>query len=319
MIRTPAGLHPPRPAYRDRTDEFARKYCEELSVHQDPLLLLDDLRMRGGLTLLCDASDTALSHGIVLKDVLIEGRFLRPDPERKATMKASDIMTSAVITVTPETSLHDIVEILLAHRISGVLVMEDDKVVGVVGDGDLLHRHEIGTDHWGDYRTWWQRLTHLDPAPAAYVRANGGRARDVMSSDFVSVSVNAPLSQIAVIFEARNIRRIPVLERGELKGLVTRADLMRALAASDGFSATPAPPGMDDESIRKNLLAELSRQSWWSGTWSNVFVNNGIVSYVGVVQRAADRDAARIAAENIPGVCGVEDRRLQYGEWQPMF
>jgi len=74
---------------------------------------------------------------------------------------------------------------------------------------------------------------------------------------------------------------------------------------------------VDDDVIRKRLIAELSAQPWWSATWSNVDVNDGVVSYVGVVQRRADRDAARIAAENIPGVRGVEDRRMVYGEWQP--
>lgn len=240
-------------------------------------------------------------------------------------MKACDIMTTPVISVNPETSLHEIVDILLERRISGVLVLDGGKVIGVVGDGDLLHRREIGTDQWADYRTWWQRLTHLDASPTGYVKANGGHAKDVMSGDFVSVSVDAPLSQIASIFEARHIRRIPVLKEGQLQGLVTRADLLRALAVSDGFALGAAnagsvdAPSVDDESIRQRLLKELSAQSWWSSTWSNVFVHQGVVRYVGVVRRATDRDAARIAAENIPGVCGVEDRRIQYGTWQTVF
>jgi len=234
-------------------------------------------------------------------------------------MTASDIMTTPVITVSPQTSLHEVVDILLKRRISGVLVMDGDEVAGVVGDGDLLHRHEIGTDHWAEYRTWWQRLTRLDPASTAYVKTHGGHARDVMNTDVVSVTVDTPLAQIAVLFESRHIRRIPVLKDGHLKGIVTRADLMRALATSDGFAVASVnvSVSVDDDVIRKRLIAELSAQPWWSATWSNVDVNDGVVSYVGVVQRRADRDAARIAAENIPGVRGVEDRRMVYGEWQP--
>lgn len=234
-------------------------------------------------------------------------------------MKAGDIMITPVITVTPDTALHEVIGILLARRISGVLVMEDNKVVGVVGDGDLVHRHEIGTDRCADGRTWWQRLVGVDPSPRAYVRAYGGHVRDVMSGNFVSVNVDAPLGQIASIFEARHIRRVPVLEEGELRGLVTRADLMRAIATSHDFAAHSDAQSLDDDSIRKRLLAELSSHSWWSGGWSNVFVHEGVVSFVGIVQRAADRDAARIAAENIPGVCGVNDRRLQYGDYGVMF
>lgn len=234
-------------------------------------------------------------------------------------MKASDIMTTPVISVRPDASLHEIVEVLLVHRISGVPVVEDGKVVGLIGDGDLLHRYEIGTDHWTDYRTWWQRLTRLDPAPGAYVKAHGGHARDIMNRDVVSVSDDTPVAQIAVIFEARHIRRIPVMRNGQMAGLVTRADLVRALSKSSALAAHFATSRVDDESIRKQLLTELNAQPWWSDTWSNVFVQEGVVSYVGVVQRTSDREAARIAAENIPGVRSVEDRRMTYGDWQPMF
>lgn len=234
-------------------------------------------------------------------------------------MKASDIMTTSVISVDPETSLHEVVDILLKHRISGVLVVDAGRIVGSVGDGDLLHRHEIGTDQWAEYQTWWQRLTRLNPAPGVYVKTHGGHAKDVMNPVVVSVSDDAPVAQLAVIFEERHIRRIPILRDGQLVGLVTRADLLRALAKSNDFNTESTKRPVDDEAIRAQLLAELSTQTWWSGTWSNVFVNKGVVSYVGVIQRSADRDAARVAAENIPGVCGVEDRRMQYGEWQPMF
>src|SRR5438876_9460659 len=228
-------------------------------------------------------------------------------------MKAKEIMTAPVITVTPDTGLQDIVALLLEHRISGVLVVDEGRVVGVVGDGDLLHRHEIGTDGWVVYRTWWQRLTQTDPAPVAYVKSHGGHAKDVMNHEVVSVPEDAPVARIAAIFEARHIRRVPVLRDGQLAGLVTRADLVRALAARTARRA-PSPQRMDDEAIRVRLLEELGRQSWWSGNWSNVFVHHGVVSYVGAFQRKADKQAARIAAENIPGVRGVEDRRMPYGD-----
>lgn len=233
-------------------------------------------------------------------------------------MKAKEIMTAPVISVTPDTSLQQIVAILLAHRISGVLVIEEGKVVGVVGHNDLLRRYEIGTDGASGDRSWWQRLTQADPAPVAYVKSHGGHARDVMSRDVASVSEDAPLAQLAAIFEMRHIRRVPVLRAGQVVGLITRADLVRALAASTAATA-PAPACTDDEAIRVRLVQELDKQSWWSGDWSNVFVHQGVVSYVGVFQREADKDAARIAAENIPGVRGVEDRRMQFGDWQPML
>ncbi|MGH8830983.1 MAG: CBS domain-containing protein [Polaromonas sp.] len=233
-------------------------------------------------------------------------------------MKAKEVMTAPVVTVTPDMGLHHIVTILLEHRISGVLVVDEGKVVGVVGDGDLIHRYEIGTDTWTAYRTWWQRLTQADPAPVAYIKSHGGHARDVMSRDVVSVSEDAPVARLAAIFEARHIRRVPVLRDGQLVGLVTRADLVRALAAS-ATAMTPPQARTDDEAIRVQLLKELDKQPWWSGSWSNVFVHHGVVSYIGVFRREADKEAARIAAENIPGVRGVEDRRIPYDDGLSMI
>ena len=233
-------------------------------------------------------------------------------------MKAKDIMTAPVITVTPDTALSQVLALLLEHRISGVLVVDAGQVVGVVGDGDLLHRYEIGTDNWADYRTWWQRLTQSDPAPVAYVKSHGGHVRDVMDSNVVCVQEDAPLTQLAAILEQRHIRRVPVLRGTQLVGLVTRADLVRALAAHAPVLVQPPAP-TDDEAIRLRLLEELGVQPWWSGDWSSVSVHHGVVSFVGVVQCEADKTAARIAAENIPGVCGVEDRRMQFGDWQPML
>ncbi len=231
-------------------------------------------------------------------------------------MNAKDIMTSPVITVTPDTSLHDVVEILLRNRISGVPVIDEGRVVGVVGGGDLLHRHEIGTDIWTGYRNWWQRLTRSESA--AYVKSHGGRVRDVMNREVVSVPEDTPLAELATLFEKRHIRRVPVLRGDQLVGVVTRADLVRTLATNTAPAVDPRPQ-TDDEAIRNRLIEELGNQPWWTGNWSSVFVRNGVVSYVGVVQNEADRQAARIAAENIPGVRGVDDRRMLYGDWQPMY
>lgn len=233
-------------------------------------------------------------------------------------MNASDIMTTPVITVQPDTALVEVVQILLTHRISGVFVVADGAVIGVVGDGDLLHRHEIGTDERAQYQTWWQRLSGGDSTPDDYVKAFGGRAKDVMDNRVVSVTEDTSLPEVAAIFEARHVRRIPVLKDGTLRGLITRADLVRAFANSVGL-APPTIHNFDDKTIKDELLAELSARKWWSGNWSNVFVNDGVVTYVGVAHSAADREAARIAAENIPGVKAVDDRRMQYGEWMPMY
>ncbi len=232
-------------------------------------------------------------------------------------MKAKDVMSSPAITVLPDTPLNEAVDILLNNRISGVLVVEGARVVGVLGDGDLVHRHEIGT-HGPGNRNWWNRLMGAEPGPHTYVKTHGARVRDVMNHEVVTVHEDTPLSEIARIFEKRHIRRVPVLRGAQLVGLVTRADLVRAMAASTS-AAHEHPVKTDDDAIRTRLLAELGQQAWWSDSWSSVFVQNGLVIYVGMAHSQADINAARVAAENIPGVLAVEDRRLIEEEWQPMM
>lgn len=235
-------------------------------------------------------------------------------------MEARDIMTRPVISVGPDATLREVVDLLLQHRISGLPVVEDGQVVGVVGDGDLLHRHELGTEASDDGRSWWQRLLQDDPAPLHYVRAHGSHVRDVMDTRVVCVDERTPLARIARIFEQRHVRRVPVLRAGQLVGLVTRADLVRALAWSEPPQrASAPPPRLGDDEIRAQLLAELERHRWWHGGWANVYVERGVVRYVGFIQQAADRDAARIAAEQIPGVRAVVDQRSLYSELQPML
>jgi CBS domain-containing protein len=231
-------------------------------------------------------------------------------------MNAIDVMTAPVITVSPYTAVRDIVAILIDKRISGVPVVENGEVVGMVGEGDLVHRHEIGTDDGLPYRTWWQRLAGSDPAPDAYVKSHGGRARDIMSHELAPIAQDTPVARIASIFEARHIRRLPVLHGTRLVGIVTRTDLVRALAAN---TRDVGPSTVHtDESIRARLVAELEKQPWWQAKWCAVFVTDGIVRYRGVYERESDRRAARVAAENVAGVRAVEDDRVSSADWQPM-
>lgn len=236
-------------------------------------------------------------------------------------MQAQDVMNSPVIAVAPDTSLAEVVRLLLAHRISGMPVVEAGRVVGMVGDGELVHRQEIGTAGAGHGLTaWLRRLLRPSSGAVDYVHAHGMQVRDVMNPRVVSVAPQTPLEEVAARFEDRRVRRLPVLAEadGRLLGLVTRADLVRAMAGRMPQSYV-VPAYGDDEAIRTRLLAELAPQPWWQASWSSVEVDHGIVRYRGVVHDDAELRAARVAAENVPGVRGVEDRRLRHDQWQPMM
>jgi CBS domain-containing protein len=227
-------------------------------------------------------------------------------------MKASDIMTSPVIAVAPDTPVPEIAALLCERRISGVPVLDHGTLVGIVSEADLLPRHEIGTDHIARSGSWWLRWFSAGQSVTEYVKSHARTARDVMTPEVLSVSPHTPAAEIATLLETRRIKRVPVLDGGRLAGIVSRADLVQALATRRPF-AKERRPGNDD-SIREDLLAELERQSWWRSISSNVLVTEGVVHFFGTIESDDQRIAARVAAENVPGVRGVEDHRVRLSE-----
>jgi len=225
-------------------------------------------------------------------------------------MRAADIMSAPVISVGPDTSVKEIAALLFEKRISAVPVLEEGRLIGLVSEGDLLRRKEIGTDRAARGGSWWLRMFNVDPTPAEYVKSHARRAQDVMTRDVVTVAPETPAAEIATLLESRSIKRVPVVRDGQLVGIVSRANLVQALAAMPPAALRVTPPA--DEAIRGRLLAELQRQSWWREMASNVIVTDGIVHYFGTIQSEDQRDAARVAAENISGVRGVEDHRVLF-------
>ena len=224
-------------------------------------------------------------------------------------MKAKDIMTTPVISVAPDTPVREIAKLLFERRISGVPVLEDGRLVGIISEADLLHRHEIGTERSAP-SSWWLRLFSLDTAPADYVRSHATRARDVMVHEVVSVAPDTPVAEIATLLESRGIKRVPVVRAGQVVGIVSRANLVQALALMEQPAVRVTPPS--DQAIRGRLLAELERQPWWGRVGSSVIVTEGVVHFWGMVESEDQRNAARVAAENVPGVRGVDDHRFGY-------
>lgn len=231
-------------------------------------------------------------------------------------MKAADIMSSPVITVTPDTLVREVAELLSKKRISAVPVVDSNHhLAGMVSEADLLHRHEIGTDRSPRDKRWWQRIFSIDSGSGDYVRSHAVRVRDIMSEVVIAADLDTPLAEIANLLEKHRIKRVPVTHAGRVRGIVSRADLVRAVAgARAGGDAATTPT---DEKIKATLLAELGHQSWWRSDWSWVDVQHGIVTYRGAMPFDDGRAAARVAAEAVPGVREVRDLRVifQGAEW----
>jgi CBS domain-containing protein len=227
-------------------------------------------------------------------------------------MLARDIMTTPVVSVAPGTPVTEIAALLLKRRISGVPVLDKGRLVGLVSESDLLRRHEIGTDRVKRSGSWWLRMFSANQTPAEYVKAHGRFARDVMTREVETITPDTRVPEIATLLESRCIKRVPVMHEKQLVGIVSRANLVQALAGIRPAAIRVTPPA--DQAIRGRLQAELERQSWWRETASNVIVTDGVVHFFGVVDTDDQQAAARVAAENIPGVRGVEDHRTRFSQ-----
>jgi uncharacterized protein YeaO (DUF488 family) len=286
-----------------RWPAFKEKYRAELASREDILGVLEELTTRGPLTLLSGVGDAQRNGAGVLLEILEERR---PAPKGDEALKAKDVMTTQVIAIEPDTRVPEIASILLERRISGLPVVDDGRVVGMVSEGDLLRRYEIGTDRKRLPGPWWMHFFRNDPGPAEYVKSHAARAADIMTRPVVCVVEDLSVAKIAEIFEKRRIKRVPVMRGDWLVGIVTRANLVQALAVKT--RAAKGPRAQSDDTIRARLLEELSTQAWWHAT-SNVIVADGVVHYWGIYETADDREAARVAAENVAGVRGVDDHR----------
>ena len=220
-------------------------------------------------------------------------------------MKAMDVMVRDVVTVSPEDDIADVIKLLAEHDISALPVVDDDgHVVGVISEADLIHREEIST---GKHRPWWlEALTPASTLANEFAKSHGRRVSELMSTDVVSASEDTSLGQIATLLEKHRIKRIPILRDGRLVGIVSRANLIQALASSLPQVAT----GDSDRKIRVELLDRLHDQTWTDFGSRNIIVSGGVVHLWGLVGSPEEHKALIALAEGVPGVVKVSDETI---------
>ena len=217
-------------------------------------------------------------------------------------MKARDVMTSPVVTVKPTASVKELARLFIDRHISAVPVVDDQgMLVGIVSEGDLVHRSEISTVQ---RRPWWLVLMAGDEGSAAdYIKAHAKQVADVMTRRVVTAAPDAALHEIAETLEKHGIKRVPIVRDGEVVGIVSRANLVQAIATSGSKLDVP----LSDTTIRERLLTHLNRQSWAHATLLNATVSGGVVDLWGFIESDTERKAIRVAAEATPGVRAVND------------
>jgi len=218
-------------------------------------------------------------------------------------MKAKDVMTSPVVSIAPDTPVLQAVRIMLQRHISGLPVIDKDgRLVGIVTEGDFLRRVETGTQR--KRPRWLEYLVGPGRMAEEYTRSHGRTVAEVMTAEPLTVTEDAPLEEVVTAMEKRRIKRLPVVRGTEVVGIVTRANLVHALA---GVAREAKPAAASDHAIRDRIVAELASQSWAPVSLVNVIVRDGVVELWGSITDERERRAMIVAAENVPGVKAVKD------------
>jgi CBS domain-containing protein len=219
-------------------------------------------------------------------------------------MKAQDIMTRDVTTVSPDTSVRDIAALMMEKHISGVPVLTNNgKIIGMVSQSDLLHRAELGTER--KHKWWFRTFADSNALAREYAKAHGLKAHDIMSRYVVSVRDDAELRDVADILDSHRIKRVPVVQEGRLVGIITRGDLVRALSQ---VQISKAAKKIDNAALHKTLHDRIRTQPWINDSYINLTVNDGVVELWGFVVSTDQQAALRTLVEETEGVSRVEDK-----------
>lgn len=219
-------------------------------------------------------------------------------------MKTGWIMTRQVVSVRPDASILDAARLMFQKNISGLPVVDaDGSLVGIVSEGDFLRRSEIGTER--KRSRWLEVFARSGQLADEYARSHGRRIEEIMTPDPATVTEDTPLDEAVKLMEQRHVKRLPVVRGRQIVGMLSRADLMHALAS---LVREIPPPTKDDAEIHDRVLAELNRVPW--AKHIKVSIRNGVVQLFGTLSDQRERRGVRVAVENVPGVTGIEDHMV---------
>jgi CBS domain-containing protein len=218
-------------------------------------------------------------------------------------MNAADVMVHQVITIRPDSTIRDVAELLVAKHISAVPVTDaDGKLLGIISEGDLLRRSETETER---RRAWWLTwLISTETLTAEFIKSHSRKVSDVMTRNVIVARPETPLHEIATMLEHHRIKRVPIVQGDKIVGLVSRANLVQALASWRDNSPATIP---DDTALRDAVMKNLKKELWAHTALINVTARSGQVDLWGMVDSETQKDAIRVAIEVTPGGSAVND------------
>lgn len=217
-------------------------------------------------------------------------------------MDVAALMSTNIVSVLPSTTLADAVRIMLANHVSGLPVLESDgTLVGMITEGDLLRRTELESE--GKRPSWLKAFLMPTAVAADYVATHGRRVCEVMTPHPVHVSPTTDLAEASRLMLHKHVKRLPVLEAGRMVGIVSRADILQALARK----LIEMPEERSDEEIGAYIKNELAHAKWVLKSNIKVDVKEHVVNLEGTIFSDEERQAVIVIAENAPGVKDVQD------------
>ena len=213
-------------------------------------------------------------------------------------MMAMDFMSTNLVTVGPGHSIAHAAQIMLDNKVSGLPIMGDDGLlIGILTEGDLMRRTELGGWHFRDSSA---TASKRNEEAGDYIRSRSWRVSDVMSSDIISVPPDCPLDRIGELMDRHHCKRVPVLDDGKMLGVVSRADLLRAIVTAPLEHII-----LTDYALRTAIVARLVTDAGLKEFDLQAMVEDGHVTLAGIVQTINQREAARVAAESVRGCKSV--------------
>jgi len=216
-------------------------------------------------------------------------------------MKVKEIMHKRVEWVSPDTPLTALATKMLKHDVGAIPIGENDRLVGMVTEGDFLRRGELGTQR--QRPKWLEFIVGPGKLAQEYTHSSGRKVEEIMTPDPWTIGENETLEAVVDTMERHHVKRLPVTRGGRMVGIVSRANLMHALASLS--RDVPVPPPGDDSAIRDKILAAIAKQDW--APHVNVIVKNGVAELRGIITDNRERQALIVATENVPGVRQVRD------------
>jgi CBS domain-containing protein len=224
-------------------------------------------------------------------------------------MRARRIMSTTLFTVERSTPVREVIRLLIEQRISAVPVVDDGHVVGIISEGDLILRERAYRQRGGMAFLALQLFEDHEKQAVEYRKAHGLVAEDVMTQPVVTVLPGTPVEEIAHMMAERQIKRFPVVENGQLVGIVSRGDVLRAayereLALEENQNGRPR----SDQEIVTRLLTVLRGEPWVEVNHIRPSCLDGRITLNGEVESDAEREAVEVAARGVAGVRAVTNQ-----------